>query len=151
VPEYWNVTFRSWVAKAVRRLLELPAPDPRQPPAKLRPSHTSWFGNDTRQQWNVFRYMMKALDDEGTIMIEHTHREFLLREVSGVKPSPQGRITGRRVGHTKNIGPATLARLENAIGSADIWGDRDQQLGLRYDEYFLRHGELGEQLLNIRI
>ena len=146
VPAHLHVTFRNWVTKAVRRLLEIPAPDPRQPRSKLRPTHTSWLGDDTRHQWNVFKYMMKALDDDVSVMVEPSHRRALLREASGVKPSDQGRVIGRRVGQTRNLGPATLRRLETIKGPADIWGEHDQAYSLRYGDHFLRHGELRNML-----
>jgi hypothetical protein len=146
VPACLHVTFRNWVNKATRRLVELPAPDPRQPTPKLRLTHTSWLGDDTRHQWNVFRYMMKALDEDVSVMVDATHRRLLLREAAGVKPRDQGRVRGRRVGQTRNLGPATLRPLEAVKGSADIWGESDQRDNLRYGDHFLRHGELRRTL-----
>jgi hypothetical protein len=146
VPACHHITFRNWVTKAARRLLEMPTLDPRQPVPKLRLTHTSWLGDDTRHQWNVFKYMMKALDEDVSVMVDSTHRRLLLREAADVRPQDQGRVRGRRVGRTRNLGPATLRRLEAIKGSADIWGENDQRDNLRYGDHFLRYGELREAL-----
>jgi hypothetical protein len=89
---------------------------------------------------------MKALDEDVSVMVDSTHRRLLLREAADVRPQDQGRVRGRRVGRTRNLGPATLRRLEAIKGSADIWGENDQRDNLRYGDHFLRYGELREAL-----
>jgi len=151
IPAPLFVNFRYWSAKAARRLLELPAPDPRQPPSKLRLTHCSWLGDDVGQQWNVFKYLMKALDADVSVLLDYDHRRFLLKEWADIKPSPQGRISGRRTGSSHSLGPAVRKRLEAVKGATGIWREKHQLDGLPYNDCFLHHGELRQSLMAIEL
>jgi hypothetical protein len=151
--------FRDWATKAAHKIVEAPrfSHRTRRHPTGLRLIHVSPTFEERESvdhQWRVFKYMMKGLDPDMIIgaLSDRQHEKHLLTEFVKVETKPQGTVYGPRVGRTTDVGPEALARIQQEIGRCDIWprlsfDDRE----LRYDNSFLRDGELSRQLRAIEI
>jgi hypothetical protein len=150
VPHTLRFEFRTWLVRAVHKIVE--APDILSSPERQggRLVHVSAnFDRETRDQWNVFRYLMKGLDPEAVLMFttDRAHVRHLAREFGGIDSRPQGVIFGKRVGNSTDIGPSALRRLSCQSVVPAIWpkGAFEGE-GLAYDDRFLRAGELCQDL-----
>lgn len=143
--------FLNWARKAAHKTADVGPPDRRMVQTK-RLWHASVATDDADVQWRRFRYLMKGMDeyDPLSLALLGGQADFYAREFSS-RPTPQGRIVGRRSGFSRLLGPGNRAAWQRQGVMPVFCSHPDHVAEMPFGDVWLRQGEMARSLAKLNV